>query len=41
MALIGPPFLLYNGYHFSFPEVKWLGSGVDTHPNIAPRLKKE
>jgi hypothetical protein len=25
----------------SFPVVKWPGRGVDTHPHVAPMLKKE
>jgi hypothetical protein len=37
----GPPSLIYNGYRFSFPGVKWPRRGVDHPPHLAPMLKKE
>jgi hypothetical protein len=37
----GPFSLLYNGYRVSFQGVKRTGRGVDTHPHLAPKLKKE
>ena len=37
----GPPSCLYNGYRFSFPEVKRLGRGVNHPPHLTPKLKKE
>jgi hypothetical protein len=37
----GPPNLLYNGYLFSFLEVKRSGHGVDQPPRLSPRLKKK
>jgi hypothetical protein len=36
----GPPNLLYNGYHVSFPGVKWPGCGVD-HPRPSSAEVKE
>jgi hypothetical protein len=32
------PYVMDTG---SFPEVKRLGVGLNTHPNLGPRLKKE
>ena len=36
-----PPSLLCNEYQLSFPGVKRPGRGLDTHPHLASRLKKE
>ena len=37
----GPGAHPYNGYRVSFPGMKRPGRGVDYHPYLAPRLKKE
>ena len=37
----GPPSLLYNGYRFSFPGLKWPGRDVNHPSHLVPRLKKE
>jgi hypothetical protein len=37
----GPHSLLYNGYRFSFPGVKWPDVELATHPHLVPGLKKE
>jgi len=37
----GLPNLLYSKYQVSFPEEKVPGHGVDHHPHLAPKLKKE
>jgi hypothetical protein len=36
----GPPSLLYNGYHVSFPEVKRLGRDFDHLPTSRIEVKE-
>jgi hypothetical protein len=34
------PGLLFNGYHVSFPRVKWRGRGVDHRPPSSAKVKE-
>jgi hypothetical protein len=36
----GPPGLLYSGYRYSFPGVKWPGRGVDRSYSSSAEVKE-